>query len=159
MKLITQKGFKIFFEIAARIVLGGVFAASGMIKLLEPAANFRATLYQYEIIPTALVPALAAVLPWMEWILGVFILAGYALRSSAFVLGSFSFSLAAVIALSGKLGLDPSHTCGCFGEGGPQLSYRQIFSLDITNGFFGFFLWKCASSRLSLDRWLKPASK
>lgn len=159
MKLITQKGLKIFFEIAARIILGSVFAASGIIKLLEPAANFRATLYQYEIIPTALVPALAAVLPWMEWILGVFVLAGYGLRSSALVLGCFSFSLAAVIALSGKLGLDPSHTCGCFGEGGPQLSYPQIFSLDIVNGLFGFFLWKFSSAPFSLDRWLKPAPK
>lgn len=159
MKNLNKKNLSILFESAARVVLGSVFAASGIIKLLEPAANFRATLYQYEIIPTALVPALAAVLPWMEWILGVFVLAGYGLRLSALVLGCFSFSLAAVIALSGKLGLDASHTCGCFGEGGPQLSYRQIFSLDIANGFFGFFLWKFSSGLLSLDRWLKVSSK
>lgn len=145
--------------LAARLILGGVFMASGLIKLLEPAANFRANLYQYEIIPVMLVPFLSAVIPWMEWILGFFVLAGYALRWSSFALGAFSLSLASVIALSGKLGLDASHTCGCFGENGPQLTYPQIFSLDLLNACFGFFLFTRKDSPFSLDRFLLAPSR
>ena len=144
--------------LAMRICLGGVFAWAGLVKLLEPEANLRAYLYSYEIIPVFLVPLIAAVLPWMEWLLGVFVLLGYGLRWSSLSLGLLSFCFAAGILLSGKLGLDASHSCGCFGESGPQLSFQQVFLLDLTNAFFGFLLWKINPLRFSLDsKLLRPA--
>ncbi|MBU3758465.1 MAG: DoxX family membrane protein [Candidatus Omnitrophica bacterium] len=159
MKTAVRKFFGFSFPILARILLGGVFMASGLIKLLEPAANFRAVLYGYDALPAAWVPMIALVVPWLEWILGFFVVSGYALRASSFLLGCFAFSLAAVIALSGKLGLDASQTCGCFGESGPQLTYPQIFFLDIVNGCLGLFLSRFRSSPLTLDRWLSCSAE
>ncbi len=145
------------FSLVMRLVLGGVFTYAGLVKLLEPAANFRAALYQYELIPVGLVPFLAAVLPWLEWLAGFCVLTGYGLRWSSLALGLFAFSLAAMIFLSGKLWGEGAKTCGCFGENGPHLTFLQVFLLDLTNGFFGILLCRLNRRFASLDAWLLKA--
>ena len=141
-------------SVLMRLFLGGVFTYAGFVKLLEPAGNFRAALYQYELIPVGLVPLLAAVLPWLEWLVGFCVLTGYGIRWSSLVLGLFAFSLAAMIFFSGKLWGDGAKTCGCFGENGPHLTFLQVFLLDLTNGFFGVLLWRLQRRFLTLDAWL-----
>ena len=122
-----------FFWLCARLFVGFVFAYAGYSKLMEPIENFRGVLAEYRAIPYAAVPAIAAVLPWLELFSGGFLLAGFAMRPSA--------AAAALICLGFLVVLSASHifygsvpaSCGCFGESGIHLTVLQVFFLDLTN--------------------------
>lgn len=134
-----------------RVWVGLVFAYAGFSKLTEPAENFRGIMAQYEVIPYALVPFLASVLPWMEFIFGVFLILGYAARQSALVLGLLSFGFLMILGSSQVLlGSVPIH-CGCFGENGIHLTVRQIFVLDIANTAIGLKLFSLKTHPFSID--------
>ena len=132
-----------------------IFTYAGFSKLTEPVENFRGIIAQYEVIPYALVPFLAAVLPWMEFIFGVFLILGYAARVSALVLGLLSFGFLMVLGSSHVLLGSVPVSCGCFGEGGLHLTVRQIFILDIANTAIGFKLYSLKVHPFSLDSKLK----
>lgn len=115
----------------ARFLAGLIFAYAGLSKLLEPAANFEATLLRYGVYPPDWIPWMAQVIPWMEWLLGSSLVVGYAPRLSA--VASAVLSLAFIVTLtSSHLFLEAGGTeCGCFGRSGLHLSLRQIFLVDL----------------------------
>ncbi len=128
-----------FFLISARIFVGLVFAYAGWAKLTEPAANFEAALLKYGVFSPLWIPWLARILPWMEWILGCFLLVGYAPRFAAW--GACFLSLGFLVTLtSSRLFLESgSSDCGCFGGGWLHFNIRQIFLVDLVN--FALTLW------------------
>ncbi len=125
--------------LGARLFLGLVFAYAGFMKLMEPAANFQAVLGQHAFLPAATIPLLARLLPWMEWLGGMFLIAGYQTRAVASALALLSLGFIAM--LTGTL-LAPgsSGDCGCFGETGLRLSTRQAYLLD----------WVCLAAACAL---------
>ncbi|MBI3306875.1 MAG: DoxX family membrane protein [Candidatus Omnitrophica bacterium] len=134
-----------------RIWVGLIFAYAGFSKLTEPIENFRGIIAQYEVIPYAMVPFIAAVLPWVELISGVFLILGYAVRVSALVLGFLSFGFLMVLGSSQILLGSIPMSCGCFGENGIHLTVRQVFGLDILNTAIGFKLFSLKKHDFSLD--------
>ncbi|MFA6599986.1 MAG: MauE/DoxX family redox-associated membrane protein [Candidatus Omnitrophota bacterium] len=141
----------------ARLFLGLIFVYAGFTKLVNPVENFQAVLAAYRLIPYAVVPALAAVSPWIELVFGTFLILGYGTRWSALALTSCSLIFVALLgwefAATGRFPSD----CGCFGTGFFRPTVPQIFFMDLANVFIGLrlFLWK--NHPLSLDRWLNPA--
>ena len=65
-----EKTYRILF--LGRVCLGLVFAYSGFTKLMEPVENFQGGMAAYEIIPYVVIPFLARVIPWIEFVFGVF---------------------------------------------------------------------------------------
>jgi uncharacterized membrane protein YphA (DoxX/SURF4 family) len=122
---------KSYLWLAARLFAGFIFAFAGYSKLLEPIANFEATLMKYGVYPPAWVPAMARVIPWLEWLLGTLLFLGYAPRLAS--AGTALLSLGFIITLgSSPLFLEAGGTdCGCFGQSGIHLSLRQIFVVDL----------------------------
>ncbi|MDP3920330.1 MAG: MauE/DoxX family redox-associated membrane protein [Candidatus Omnitrophota bacterium] len=120
-----------FLWFLARVFVGLVYAYAGFSKLMEPVENFRGAITQFEVLPMPIIPMVAHVLPWVELIVGIFLILGYAPRLSAAGLAVLSGMFLVVLGTSkfvvGSFGL----TCGCFGERGIQLSFTQIFLLDI----------------------------
>ncbi len=98
-----------------RIILGVLFIISGGEKVLSPMENFLYVIDGYKVIPTGFEPAVALVFPWVELLVGVFILLGLWLRQAFVVLFLMSVSLAGIVsqAIVRQLPLD---SCGCFGE-------------------------------------------
>jgi uncharacterized membrane protein YphA (DoxX/SURF4 family) len=98
-------------ELAARIVLGVVFLLYGLDKILHP-DDFARAVANYRLLPEALVNLVAVILPWVECVCGLLLLAGQWVRSaalvSAFLLGVFMVAVSITLAR----GLDIS--CGCF---------------------------------------------
>lgn len=122
-----------FFWALARILVGLIFAYAGFAKLLEPAANFEATLLKYGVFPPAWIPLLARSVPWAEWILGSFLIVGFAPRASAALASLLSLSFLITLGAS-RLFLESGGTdCGCFGQGGLHLNLRQIFAVDLAS--------------------------
>ena len=61
--------------LAARLILGAVFIYASLDKIAHPAA-FAKDVYNYQILPDALISLTAIGLPWLELIIGAFLLIG-----------------------------------------------------------------------------------
>jgi hypothetical protein len=106
-KLFTQK----YFASLVRIVLGAIFIYASMDKIANM-PDFAKVIFYYRILPVQLVNLLAIFLPWLEFVLGVFLIIGKFERASLLVYSAMIVVF--IIALSQALirGLDIS--CGCF---------------------------------------------
>jgi Methylamine utilisation protein MauE len=154
-----EKSYKILF--LGRMFLGFIFAYSGFSKLVEPVENFQGAMAAYEIIPYAVIPFLARVIPWIEFIFGAFSILGYLPRMSALVLAAMSLSFVILILtvriVTGVLPAD----CGCFGEGSLiHLKPLQVLIMDVCNTFIGIRLAFLKSHPFSLAAFLqvKPSA-
>ncbi|MBN1102228.1 MAG: DoxX family membrane protein [Deltaproteobacteria bacterium] len=116
------------FSLIARLILGGIFIYASVDKIADPAA-FAKVVYNYQILPDILINLTAIMLPWLELVLGVFLVSGF------FREGSVSLAtLLLVIFLSAMVfnlarGLDID--CGCFstsaeGTGGAAMVWYVI---------------------------------
>ena len=135
-----------------RIFIGFIFAYAGFSKLMEPVENFRGMIAEYQVLPYGMVPVLAAVLPWMEFLAGVFMLLGFAIPFTAFILGGLSLSFLIVLGASHVLLDEGSKNCGCFGQNGLiHLTVRQVFAMDLINLAIAFKLFSMKRTPLALD--------
>lgn len=149
-----EKSYKILF--LGRMFLGLVFAYSGFTKLMEPVENFQGGMAAYEIIPYAVIPLLARVIPWIEFLFGAFLLLGYLPRFSSLVLAVMSLSFVLLILTTRMVtGVLPAD-CGCFGEGSLiHLKPYQVLIMDVCNACIGVRLALLKNHPFSLDLLLK----
>lgn len=98
-------------QVLCRIILGGVFIYASIDKILHPHA-FAKIIHNYQLLPDILVTLPAIVLPWLEMISGLFLVAGIFRRASAVVLSAMLliFGIAITINLIRGITFD----CGCF---------------------------------------------
>jgi uncharacterized membrane protein YphA (DoxX/SURF4 family) len=128
--------------ICARLVLGAVFIYACIDKIAHPDA-FAKAVYNYQILPDIFINLTAIILPWLELILGIFLVTG------VFREGSVSLStLLLVVFMSAMVfnlarGLDID--CGCFStsterkSGTPMVWYVIRDSLFLVPAFYLFF--------------------
>jgi uncharacterized membrane protein YphA (DoxX/SURF4 family) len=113
---------------AARLLVGGVFVVAGAVKLPDPAAAERAV-RAYRLLPEAVVPAAAFGLPVVEIAVGLALLAGVWVRTSALLASLLLAVYVAAIASVWARGL--SIDCGCFGSGGQVAAGRTAYPAEI----------------------------
>lgn len=106
--------YKDWILLTVRLLVGALFIASGILKLLQPYEEFVALVHGYRLLPIAVVPLYARALPWFELILGTFFLLGWYQRWASIGLSLFlvSFMIALVSVLARAI---PLQNCGCFG--------------------------------------------
>ncbi len=101
--------------ILLRIIIGSIFIVSGLGKLLGPYQNFLYVVQAYQILPSWGEVLVAQIFPWIEFLIGFFVLLGlwtsWGLRGALVLFGIF------VVAVGQALirGL-PLESCGCFGD-------------------------------------------
>lgn len=145
-----------FIFLIARFFTGFVFLAAGFSKLVEPIQNFQHSLSSYAVFPEILISPIAHILPWLEFVIGAYLILGYLPRISAVILGCFSLTFMAVLLLSGAFWGRGGESCGCFGDGACiKLSVRQIFFLDLANFLICIALALKNKCYFSLDSFLK----
>jgi len=91
----------ILLSLCARLILGAIFIYASIDKVLHPEA-FAKAVFNYQILPHAFINATAIVLPWLELILGVFLIVGLFREGSVGLvtllllvfLGAMAFNLA-----------------------------------------------------------------
>jgi uncharacterized membrane protein YphA (DoxX/SURF4 family) len=98
-----------------RLLIGTIFTVSGFEKAIGPSGNFLYVIQQYQVMPMPLAKIAAAVFPWAELLIGVFLVLGLwlpvTLRLSA--LTSATLMLLVGQAIVRRLPMD---NCGCFGD-------------------------------------------
>ncbi len=136
-----------------RILFGMIFVVSGFEKLVSPYQNFLYVIQGYQIVPAGLDVIVAQVFPWIELLIGLFIVLGLWVRWS--LIGGMGMVLTFLTivgqALIRKLPIDE---CGCFGE---LISFppQVVFMIDSALLICAIVLLKRLdkSSRFSLDRY------
>jgi len=139
--------------VAARLLLGGLFAVSGVIKLIEPPENFMAAIHLYDLLPVWMERPLAVTLPWVEMAGGLLLVLGLLTRISLVVvaLQLLVFTGALGSTLLRGISLDD---CGCFGSLGLKESNGVAFVRNLVLLVLVARLAMERAPRWTLDRWL-----
>ncbi|MFC2012854.1 MauE/DoxX family redox-associated membrane protein [Chloroflexota bacterium] len=124
--------------ISLRGIVGGVFLLAGASKLpmLSELADFAVA---YEILPMALARLYAVVLPWLEIVIGVCLIAG--IRVRLFALVSIPITVSFIIANARAIAYDAAGGCPCFGKL-ITVSHNVSLGIDaaLLAGTLGIFL-------------------
>ena len=96
-------------------MIGLIFVVSGAEKLIWPYQNFLYVIQGYQLVPPGLDEAVAQVFPWIEFLVGLFMVLGFWLHWTlrGVLVMVMTFILIVSQALIRKLPMDE---CGCFGE-------------------------------------------
>jgi putative oxidoreductase len=119
-----------------RLVLGGLFAYAGAVKVLDP-LDFAQNIRNYSLVGQSLSFIAAVVLPWLEILAGVALAAGIWKRASALIITGLLVFFILLTLVTIARGLDVE--CGCFGA----LSRRSGFGVvleDLGMLFMGLCL-------------------
>jgi len=101
--------------VAARLIVGGVWVAAGVLKIPDPAANVRAV-RAYQLLPEPMVPGVGYALPIVEVVVGLLLLIGLLTRVAAVLSGLLVVAFIVGMSAAWARGLEIE--CGCFGGGG-----------------------------------------
>ncbi len=126
--------------LATRLFMGGIFIYASIDKIAQPAA-FAKDVYNYQILPDALINLTALSLPWLELFLGLCLLAGIWMPGAVLAVnGLLAFFLAALLFNMAR-GLDVN--CGCFSTGSDADAMSTTYYLirDIVFLAIGAFLF------------------
>lgn len=138
---------------AARLLLAGVLAAAGWLKLADPDASVRAV-RAYRLLPETLAKATGFGLPVLELALAVLLLTGLGTRAAAVLSGLLMVVFVVGVGSAWARGL--AIDCGCFGGGGQvdQGSTRYLQEILRDLGLLGAACWLAyrPASHLSADR-------
>ena len=121
------------FLLVIRLILGGVFVYASVDKIIHPAA-FAEAVYNYQILPDALINLTAIVLPWLELILGAFLILGLWLPGAALLCNLLLITFFGALVFNLARGLDIH--CGCFSTSQEGTSNLCMCLYLIRDGIF-----------------------
>ena len=97
--------------LVCRLILGVVFIYASYHKILDP-AGFAENIHNFHAIPIWIVNLSALIIPWMELIVGIFLILGVLLRGATIItIGLYIFF---IIILSQAVFRGIDVHCGCF---------------------------------------------
>ena len=147
-----------WFGVVARLVVGGVWLAAGLLKIPDPTENVRAV-RAYQLLPESVVPMVGHALPILEILVGVCLLAGVLVRANAVL--SVVLLVAFVIGISSAWARGLSIECGCFGGGGgPAVNAAAKYPWELARDaglllLSGWLVWR-PRTPYALDNTLFP---
>lgn len=104
-----------------RLLLAGLFIASGVLKLLDP-PRFATLIAGFGLLPHPLILPAAIILPVVELAAGIGLF--FCRRGSLAAIATLLILFMAVLAYGIHLGLDID--CGCFGPEDPEQAYKGL---------------------------------
>jgi putative oxidoreductase len=137
-----------YLIVFSRVILGVVFIIASIEKISSPGA-FAASIQAYQILPVAVINAVALVTAWMELLCGIFLLSGVLVRASALLISVMLivFITAMLTAMARGLTID----CGCFGKGHETpLGWLRIIE-DVGLLFLGIHLISFPYPKFSVE--------
>ena len=143
---------------ALRVVLAGIFAYAGYVKLRDPWQLFAASIASYELVPMWAAEIAAKTLPWCEVALAAGLVIGWRLLTPA-ALGSVALLLMFNVLIWRAFLQGKEIDCGCFGVGGnlaPGVhpSYFWDIARDVGLLAVAVFLFLTPRTVLSVDNYV-----
>jgi uncharacterized membrane protein YphA (DoxX/SURF4 family) len=148
-----MKKFMPWIGLIARLVLGGVLLAAGLLKY-QHLDKSQMAVRAYELLPVSLANILGITLPFIEIAVGILLVIGAAVRISAIVAGILMGAFLIGISWAWAHGL--SIDCGCFGGGGQvapgTANYLPELLRDGGLALLAIYLYRYPQSKFGLDR-------
>lgn len=139
-----------------RIGLAAVWLVAGVLKLLDP-GGAATTVRAYDVLPEPVVDPVALGLPLLEVLIGLLLLAGFAVRPAAVASAALLVVFIAGLAQAWARGL--AIDCGCFGGGGAVAPGETTYPLDLARDALflaaAVFLIVRPGGRWSVDTWIR----
>ncbi len=112
-----------YLSVACRVLLGAIFIAFALSKILRPAV-FALNTVDYGMMPAWGVNLWALALPWAELVVGLFLVLGIRTRAAATLIGAMNviFIVGLVWAIFHHLPIN----CGCVGEVGEPVNWWKV---------------------------------
>lgn len=95
-----------------RIAIGAVFVYAGAVKIFDP-VGFAVDIDNYRMMPAEAINLMAITLPWIEVVVGLLLVVGVWVKSSAWIVSLLLIMF--LIAISQALARGLNIDCGCFG--------------------------------------------
>jgi uncharacterized membrane protein YphA (DoxX/SURF4 family) len=145
--------------LAARLVVGGVWLWSGLLKVGEPESSVTAV-RAYQLLSPSLADTVGRVLPMLEIVVGACLVLGLLTRLVGGV--SALLQLAFIVGIASVWARGISISCGCFGDGGydPNAAshYPWEIARDVGLMLASLYLVWRPRTPYALDNVLLPAS-
>ncbi len=139
----------------ARVVLGGVFIVAGGAKIGN-AAYFAAQIAAFGIVPRPVIAPMALLLPFLEVLLGGYLVIGLYARLAGWIATIQLLIFAAAIASAVARGL--SLSCGCFGPSDQTVTSWPEAGRDVALALVGLLVALRGPGMLALDRRIAPTT-
>ena len=112
-----------YLAFALRLCVGGFFLYASMSKIPYPAQFAEATA-NYRLVPYWLLNTVAVVLPWVEFVCGLFLIIGFTSRASVVLIGLLLVIFNIMVLINMYWGIPIS--CGCYDTVGEPISWKKI---------------------------------
>ncbi|MCC6543961.1 MAG: DoxX family membrane protein [Nitrospirae bacterium] len=109
-----------------RLLFGAFFIFTGVLKLMEPRAEFEAVIRAYQIFPAAVIPWISLTLPWIELTVGTCLALGFLTTIAAWMAGATLLGFTLALGYTVVMGIN-LEDCGCFGSIGFKQSGSTAF--------------------------------
>jgi len=139
---------------AGRVLLGGLLLIAGALKVAHP-ADLAASIAGFRLLPAAVVGPLALALPYLEILLGAYLVVGLFTRFAAIVC-ALQFAVYAAAIASAVLRHIPAN-CGCFGPNDATPADWPHVAFDVALALVSVLLAWGAPGALAIDRKLRGA--
>jgi len=94
-----------------KVALGFVFVVASIGKIIDP-QQFARDIYSYVLLPNAIVPLFAAIVPWIEFFAGLLLMFDIMPKSNSLIICGLLIAFIFAIAVDLYRGIEIS--CGCF---------------------------------------------
>lgn len=140
--------------LVVRVLLGGVLLAAGALKVGHP-TELAASIASFRLLPPAIVGPLALALPYLELLLGAYLVAGLFTRATA-AFAAMQFVCYAGAIASALVRHVPAN-CGCFGPHDAAVADWPHVAFDLMLAAASGFVAFGAPGALAVDRKLRSA--
>jgi uncharacterized membrane protein YphA (DoxX/SURF4 family) len=148
-----MKKYSPWFGLLARLILGGVLFAAGLLKY-QHLDKSQMAVRAYELLPISVANFLGISLPFLEIATGILLVVGAATRIAAAIGGMLMLIFIAGISQAWARGL--SIDCGCFGGGGQvapgATNYLPEILRDTALALIAIYLFRYPQSKFGIDR-------